>query len=536
MGYYVNEGDLTRIANAIRNKSDTTSGLIFPHGFVNVINTLVKPSEPETGATVCTIGGSEYKSVAEALSNAASGDTVLMIADSDESGKSLVIPEGVTLDLQVYTLTADVVVGMDGAMIAGTTDPNKNDGVLECGKLAMPKGNLKLAEEPYKNTKGQPVLPIWSDEHGCYLLSLFIANTDRASNAAFGLTINTVEKTIEMLWKPQATGIINQLLITPNGASDNDMEYKVVFEWLAEGATSKVEVKYNDDLIILATGTSGLLATISNYESLSVDLPSLKVTPMIVSKSGAVSVGTTWTYDMATVTTTPIVAKIGDAEYKTVAEALSKATNDDIVLMVADSDESGKTLVIPEGVTLDLAGKNLDAHGAIALSEGKVTDSSANQGLLKIPQGNLKLNENNGLFPVYNGTTGYLFGDVKYGRKYTYNAETDIIKYDFLCAPVLEVVALMKDGIVDNEFQVTLLATWDENGGTVYQEFVVDENTVIEVANSNTGTVTGYGKMYTVSITGLGNKTNLKIRARVVSNSGAVDDDKILDFATGTFS
>lgn len=235
-------------------------------------------------------------------------------------------------------------------------------------------------------------------------------------------------------------------------------------------------------------------------------------------------------------TTGATVAKIGDIEYKSVAEALSKAVSGDTVLMVADSDESGKTLIIPEGVTLDLAGKDLTAYSTIALRNGKVTDSSANQGLLKIPQGNLILNEDNGLFPVYNGTSGYLFGDVRYGRSYQYNAETDVITYNFLCAPVLDVVALMKDGIADNEFRITLLMTWDENTGTASQEYVFNEATVIDVANSNNGTVGGYGKMYVAALTGLGHKTNLKIRARVVSNSGAVDNDKILDFATGTFS
>lgn len=87
------------------------------------------------------------------------------------------------------------------------------------------------------------------------------------------------------------------------------------------------------------------------------------------------------------------VAKIGDVEYGSVAEALNAAKANETVTMIANSDESKSTLIIKPNVTLDLATYELKAEYVIGLSGSYIQGiaGTTSGGLLKIGRKNINV-------------------------------------------------------------------------------------------------------------------------------------------------
>ena len=87
---------------------------------------------------VCTIGETEYDTLAEALAEAENGDTVVLTADT--AGSFDVKDMALTLDLNGHTLTLEPAIGSAGTttngarVLYGATLTVKN-GTLKCGTL-----------------------------------------------------------------------------------------------------------------------------------------------------------------------------------------------------------------------------------------------------------------------------------------------------------------------------------------------------------------------------------------------------------------
>lgn len=243
--------------------------------------------EPETGGTVAKIGNSEYKSVAKALANAASGDTVIMVADSDESGKTLVIPAGVTLNLQGYTLTAERVVGVDGSYLAATTKTNTVAG----GKLVVDIDNLELAKAPFINTAGSSstapifVLPVWDTIQNCYVFSRI-----RTNHRGFSVENDT----LNYEFGTTAENYANKTLFI-DGSANNRIQFALHVSWERNGATYNLEFIFSEESVAsVASGGHVFTVTITGLSSMGLtDLTTLKVTPVVISGSGAVATGIT---------------------------------------------------------------------------------------------------------------------------------------------------------------------------------------------------------------------------------------------------
>lgn len=230
-----------------------------------------------------------------------------------------------------------------------------------------------------------------------------------------------------------------------------------------------------------------------------------------------------------TVTVAKVVATIGEKGYASVANALAAATSGQTVRLNANATED--TVLVYPGITLDLNGQTLTAEYVVGFNGGSVIDSSASDndpdGFLNLPKGNLVLAENNGMFPVYNGTDGYVFSDVLYGKS---NATIENgIRVNFLYAPVLDVVELLKDGADDNEVQLVVRLTWSTDTGTSYQNFVYAEDDISTFYTSNTGSQGGYGSMLYLDITGIANMKGLTVTPIVISSSNAIDAGPTLD-------
>lgn len=209
---------------------------------------------PETGVTVAKIGSTEYKSVEKALANAVSGDTVLMVADSDESEKTLVIPTGVTLSLNGKTLTAEFVLAMTGANVIDTTD---------VGKVVVPQNNLVLQASNAK-------FPAWDGE-GYIFDDVYI--TDNKSG--MGITKDEENDKATFKWVPffgaKLADPINALF-TDDGASNNNVELGIFIKWNTSTGTGQQKINFSDEqvkTVVLADGRAAFTYSFSGYSTLS---------------------------------------------------------------------------------------------------------------------------------------------------------------------------------------------------------------------------------------------------------------------------
>lgn len=102
-----------------------------------------------------TVGESTYATWAEAANAAASGDTITMNADYTDDTVEVVIPAGVTLDLNGYTLSVKSVVGVNGTHLIDGSE-------LKTGLLVTTDG-VTLSPD-------NASLPVWNETKGGYML------------------------------------------------------------------------------------------------------------------------------------------------------------------------------------------------------------------------------------------------------------------------------------------------------------------------------------------------------------------------------
>lgn len=239
------------------------------------------------GAFVCMNVQTDvyYTDLSDALAavNDPAAETIRMLKDYTET--YVIIAPGTTLDLADYTVTASFVVGMNGSKLTAT--PNS-------GKLVAPKANLTLAKDGYKNADDQYILPIWDPAANCYQFTQFVLNTDNANR---GLYIDEANDEIYFQFKHQATGAINQSLLS-DGASDNALKVIVRLVWDTTTGSAHQDFFYNDTLVAQVTGAYDYNFKLVGYSAMDIQLDTLKVTAMTITDSGMVACGETWTAAM----------------------------------------------------------------------------------------------------------------------------------------------------------------------------------------------------------------------------------------------
>ena len=207
-----------------------------------------------------------------------------------------------------------------------------------------------------------------------------------------------------------------------------------------------------------------------------------------------------------------------NAVYATVSEALKAAEAGQTVILLTDCTESD--VMVTPGITLDLNGHELTANYTVGFSSASIVDN-VGSGRLITSAANVVLDEGNAMIPVYDGE-GYLFTKAGFAiaQDTTYTGEG--IKINAVAYPVnMEVVELLKDGGTDNNVQIMILLSWDTDQGVGTQRFVFTDAVVGQVYSSNDGTWSGYGKMFSMVVTGFGNIENLNARIAVISDTNA---------------
>lgn len=242
---------------------------------------------PDTGTDVAAIGSRRFTSVQKALQEAQSGDTVTMIADSDESGSDLVINRGVTLDMKAFDLTAGSILGKDGGFLIGNT--------YSTGDFAKLKtDSLTLGDTPYVDSENWSLLPAWSPANSCYVFTWAIVRTDLTNT---GLRINEETKQIHFQFGIAWSGTFRSHLLADNGASDNELEMRVQLRWQSSNGEYVVNHAYADRFVKTASSntTTHYTFTLNGFDTLQVDLASLRVQAMVVADCGAIAYGTVFT-------------------------------------------------------------------------------------------------------------------------------------------------------------------------------------------------------------------------------------------------
>ena len=199
-------------------------------------------NEPITNATWSCAKVAEYEkdgmqtqceSLEEAL---AAGGTVRLLRDIKVS--TVAVKPGTTLDLNGYTLTADLVVAMKGAVI--------RDGGAAC----TGGGLLKISQSAlvYAPSEGLQIIPVWNGVDGYIFTKVTIQQ----------LTQPTAdESTARYMFLPSFSNREAAALLS-DGGIDNGLKFQVCMTW--NGGKSQLFYTYEDSLVSMVYDGTGRLA------------------------------------------------------------------------------------------------------------------------------------------------------------------------------------------------------------------------------------------------------------------------------------
>ena len=199
------------------------------------------------------------------------------------------------------------------------------------------------------------------------------------------------------------------------------------------------------------------------------------------------------------------------AVYAAVSEACDEAEAGQTVRLNCDYTED--TVVVDEGVTLDLAGHTLEVDYMVCY--GAIIDSSeGTNGLLTVPSNHLILENTNPQLPVKVGE-GYHFVEI-----IGYNtAMVNENKYAF--QPLFEADAhqYLAAGTVATGVTIQVDVSWLQGGQEPHAKFAYSDDLLTGYINSYKPATGKYGKMFTLTKQSTGYYRNLGFEAAVVSDT-----------------
>ena len=311
-------GEIALVKKAVvidHNEFEVTVAALAGYAVVesNGVSTIIKSSDYMANAgdpiAYVDIDNDGYKgevltTLQAALNTAASGDTVKLTADLTIADATIIIPEGVTLDIQSYTVKVKNLIGLNGSFLRAQHESNV-DGKMDGGKLVVAKNNLVLSEQAPKvddvtasNGKvlGRYLLPIWSPSENCYRFARIF--TDSLSSSEYGLVVTDDE--ISFKFRHQVNTDINKLLLN-DGADDNAMSIVLRLEWnVYDGDGNLYGTAHQDfvygNYLVSKVAVDGWRYTfnLKNYAAMGIAKDSVKVYAKIVSDSGATMFGHEW--------------------------------------------------------------------------------------------------------------------------------------------------------------------------------------------------------------------------------------------------
>ena len=200
-----------------------------------------------------------YKTLEEALATA-TGGTIALLADATTG--NVVVKPGVTLDLNGYTLTANLVVAMNGAVIL--------DGGEACiggGSLKIAKGNLALSKD------NGNVVALWNGVDG-YIFTK-VTYQQLANPLGNGAA--------QYIFLPAFSNAEANALLADGGA-DNGFSMKVSLVW--NKGQSQQFYTYDEAFVAQVFASSGRLAFSLTVTGIA-GIKDMKASAVAVTDSGA---------------------------------------------------------------------------------------------------------------------------------------------------------------------------------------------------------------------------------------------------------
>ena len=212
----------------------------------------------ESGETV------KCDSLSDAL-KAGKGTVTLL---TDLTVGNVILQPGVTLDLNGYTLTADLLVALDGATI------------LDGGEACVGGGSLKIEEKKliYARDNGNGIIPVWNGVDGYIFTKVSYQQMARSAGAGAAQYIF-----LPNFSNPEAAALL------ADGGADNGLKVKVSLTW-SEGQCQQFYT-YGDDLVEQVFASSGRLVfslTVTGIASIT----DMTASAVVVTDCGAQSAAT----------------------------------------------------------------------------------------------------------------------------------------------------------------------------------------------------------------------------------------------------
>ncbi len=198
-------------------------------------------------------GETFYSTVENALA-AATGGTIKLLTDMQAG--TLVLPSGVELDLNGYTLTARYLVVAKGAEI------------LDSGALKIAKDNLIYAQED-----GNGIIPVWNGTDGYVFTKVTFQQMAKTEE----------EGTAQYIFLPNFSNAEAAALLADGGA-DNDLKMKVGLTW--NNGQCQQFYTYGDDLVEQVFASGGRLVFSLTVTGIS-GITDMTAQAVVVTDSGA---------------------------------------------------------------------------------------------------------------------------------------------------------------------------------------------------------------------------------------------------------
>lgn len=227
-----------------------------------------------TGVVVAIIGEKEYYTVEDALAEAQSGETVSMTADSTED-VDIIIPDGVTLHLQSYTLTVNRLIGFSGGKLNATT--------AGAGKLKVAKDKLLLSEAAVSGNF--TIVPLWNPESNHYEFAQMMV---RDTLTGHGLTIVEGEnESIGFKFRTAVEPYYRTRLLN-DGGSDNGLSVFVELAWSKEQSKASLHFDYANATVASVFGSTNTdyYFTQTNYSAFDLDIETLEARGVVKLECG----------------------------------------------------------------------------------------------------------------------------------------------------------------------------------------------------------------------------------------------------------
>lgn len=215
-----------------------------------------------------------------------------------------------------------------------------------------------------------------------------------------------------------------------------------------------------------------------------------------------------------------VVAKIGSCAYTELAEAVSNATADDVIILQQNAYVDSLDLY----ATLDLNGCQLTVAGVVdaANADAHIIDS-VGTGVLVTDE--LRLYKENNQLPVKTGDNTYSFETVSLKQKVNLDSAGKATVKFYVDKAASD--TMLDEAIRAGEhIKIRLTVSWDEGGIRKEHSYVYKQEMVVSYAED------WDNKIFTCTITGLDELPNYSVTADIVSCSVIVKAVQVRELLT----